>query len=265
MYPPALSRALNTFGRGLHGKRRETLEVIEAHLKLYHDGLMDLLGPGHVPPETAVTKALNIAKPAITASYWTDGPWHCLRIDERTIGHNRPRAWFNKAAGYPQLRQDAATEQWMGWVEKILAHFNVRPLEGSVRVVFFPGLVYTFTAWRKVDDRQVSLLHPMDPDNSAKALLDAAMVPKPAKESETPSKKKHKPKPLTGAYYDDAQIVDLLVFRLPQEGKPAVDRITLHKERSAIRKTVLAKRRAKEAMEMEAQGESEEPANQEQN
>ena len=252
MYPPPLIRALNTLGRGLHAKKRADLDVVEAYLKSYHDGLTDLLGPGHLPPEGVELQSLNVAKPAIQAAYWTDGPWHCLRIEERTVGHNRPRAWFNKATGRPQLRNDPSTEQWMQWVQKILRELGVMPLSGAVRLVFFPGLVYTFVSWRNVDHREEKLLHPMDCDNASKATTDPLMVPKPPKEpgpTDKPAPKKVKPvvTPTTGAYFDDAQVVDLLVFRLPQQGKPRVDRLALHKKRSATRKAVVAKNKAKKS------------------
>lgn len=242
MYPTTLTWALKALSLGLHAKKREALEIIKAHLLSYHDGLSDLVGPGHIPPTKIKMQSLKVARPAIQAAYWTDGPWHCLRIEERTVGHERPRAWFNSATGRPDIRNAPVTEQWMTWVQKILKELRVKPLKGSVRLVFFPGLAYTFTAWRKVDQRDEKRLHPMDPDNSSKSTTDALMVPKPEKpkkpnEDETPLKiqKLVAPKKviLSGAYFDDAQIVDLLVFRLPQDGAPPVDRITIRKTRKA--------------------------------
>ena len=119
-------------------------------------------------------------------------------------------------------------------------------------MVFFPGLVYTFVAWRNVDHREEKLLHPMDCDNASKGTTDPLMVPKPTKETDdpdAPAPKKPKPVviPVNGAYRDDTQVVDLLVFRLPQTGKPPVDRLALYKKRSATRKAVVARKKAEKA------------------
>jgi hypothetical protein len=104
-------------------------------------------------------------------------------------------------------------------------------------------------AWCPVPHRAENKLHPMDADNAAKPTLDSAQVPKPPKGDGEQVSKPRKDLPQTGAYFNDTQVVDLLVYRLPQQGAPPVDRIALHRKRSATRKTVVAKKRAKaEAM-----------------
>ncbi len=262
-----LVRAIKDLQKGLHPRKLEVLALLERHIaeqnqqikalqdeaEAYKTGFLALTGPGHTPPDHAISGTYNVAKPALRASYWQDGPWHCLRVEERTVGYYRPTAFYNKTIGRAALRQNPVTEQWMLWIHKIAVEIGIKPLEGSVRMLVFPGLRYTLLAWREVDERPAALLHPMDCDNACKPSLDSLQagkppkVPKPKKsaKSTAPIVTPDDP-PRAGAFVNDTQVVDLLVYRLMQNGLPAVDRLELHRTRSKKRQEIIAKRRAEQ-------------------
>jgi hypothetical protein len=220
--------------------REDALEEAGREIRALRYALKCLTGPGHVPPSGATTFMSNVARPAIKVSYWEDEPWTCLRLEERTIGHHREEAYTHPATGRPALRFNPETEKWMRWTRGIAQELKIIPAAGHIREVFFPGLVYTFMAWMDVPDRPVQLLHPMDNDNLVKATLDA-----------------HQTAPYKGemveygVYQNDTQVVDLLIYRLPQDGAPPVDRITLGMEARKARK---ARKAAKAAAEPATEG-----------
>jgi hypothetical protein len=178
--------------------------------------LVELQGPDPNPPPETPLQSFTVALPPILGFYWLDGPWHCLRLEERTRGFLRPIPWIN-AQGKAVLRQHRDTQAWMNWISKIALKLNLQPLVGSIRLVFRPGLSNTFVAWRNVPERQPDLLHPMDPDNAVKPTIDALQNNFLRRDEE----------PFTGAFFNDTQIVDLLVFRGEQEQKAMIDRIAL--------------------------------------
>jgi len=260
--PDEILEAFRDLKKGLHPGKLEVLalpksqdEALQEQGEASRESFLALVGPGHTPPPGAINGKFNVAKPAIQAAYWLDGDWQCLRIEERTVGYIRPKAYFNTSINQPALRQDPITEGWMQWIHKLAVAMGIKPLEGSVRMIVFPGLRYTFLAWCPVPPRPTNLLHPMDCDNAAKPSLDSLQAgnpPKPPKKK--PSKAKapvpeppaHTMEPLAGAFFNDTQVVDLCVYRLPQEGKPAVNRMELHRERSKKRQEVIKSRPKKE-------------------
>jgi len=190
--------------------------------------IRDVEGPDPTPPPDAPLRVFNVAHPPILGFYWEDGPWRCLRVEERTRGFMRPIPYIS-ASGRPLLRQNRDTDAWMTWMAKIANRIGIEPINGSIRLVFRPGVSWTFTAWREVDLRDHALLHPQDPDNAVKPTIDALQY-NYLRDNEG-----------TGAFFNDTQIVDLLIFRQEQDTKPLVDRIAVTSER---RRKLKAKRLA---------------------
>jgi len=140
----------------------------------------------------------------------------------------------------------------MTWLGGLCAEFKIAPIQGQIRLAVFPGLAYTFVAWREVQARDTALIHPMDADNVQKPTTDALQTHRGGRT--TKESRDLEPEPY-GAYINDTQVVDLLVFRLPQEGKAAHDRAEIRKVRvRKIRENRIARARQKE---IEAQGSAE--------
>lgn len=215
---------------------RRLIEDLVKENQAYKQAFKDLAGPDSIPPSDTPLRSFSVARPPILGYYWQDGPWHCLRLEERTVGHNRPVPWIRNGA--PALRQNRETEAWMAWLAKIAHQLGLEPLKGCIRFVFHPGLAYTYMAWRQVPDRPEELLHPMDPDNAVKPATDALQCNYLKLETEKPA----------GAYFNDTQVVDLLIFRFPQSGAPPVNRTKIKKER----RQALRRNRQVKALEKEA-------------
>lgn len=209
---------------------RRLIEDLVKENQAFKQAFQDLVGPESTPPPNTPIRSFSVARPPILGFYWQSGPWHCLRLEERTQGHIRPIPWIRN--GKPTLRQNRETESWMAWVAKIAIQLDLEPLTGCIRFVFHPGLAFTYMAWRQVPDRPDELLHPMDPDNAVKPTTDALQLNYLKLDTEKPA----------GAYFNDTQVVDLLVFRFPQTGTPPVNRAQVKKERrQALKKSRLAK------------------------
>lgn len=200
------------------------LEQSKAALAAARSDLAMFIGPGHTPPPGVPTHSWAVARPSIQGAFWQDGPWKCLRLEERTVGHHRESAFIRADTGRPALRFHPDTEKWMKWVAGIASELGLAPTERQVRVVVFPGLAYTFIAWTEVDARPVADLHPMDPDNAVKPILDALQSVMAGEDRRT------------GAYRNDTQVVDLLVYRLPSDQRAPIDRLALSRELKATRK-----------------------------
>lgn len=224
----ALATAKTVQARTIAELQREAAALTEEMQALregFRDQIHALVGGSHVPPPGARSWTSAVARPSIKVSCWKDGEWQCLRLEERTVGHNRERAFISPVTKRPALRSDPTSLKWMKWVQGIAAEAGFSPLDGKVRVVFFPGLAYTFIAWRPVPDRDASLLHPMDPDNACKTTIDGLQA--------APFMG---PQSAYGAFFNDAQVVDLLVLRLPQDGQAPVDRLLIANERRRARR-----------------------------
>lgn len=202
------------------------LAEAQARVRFLEGLVEDLLGPLPDVPAEARELMLDVARPPLRAAYWQSGPWQCLRIEERTQGYERPGV-FKDQGGRPRLRQSNAVERWMRWGEGIMEAFQVEPIprDRPVRVVFLPGAVWTFMAWREVDRH--GQLHPQDPDNAVKPSLDFAQT--------EPFDRKSDPRSF-GAFVNDTQVVDLLVYRISQAGAPLVDRQAITRARSLERR-----------------------------
>lgn len=209
------------------------LEEARAALARANGDLEFFVGPGHTPPVGVEEQTWTVARPPIKGFFWEVGPWKCLRLAERTVGHHRESAYLRQDTGRPALRFHPETEKWMKWITGIFAELRLVPTTNQVRVIFFPGLSYTFMAWREVEERLVVDLHPMDPDNAFKPIADAAQSISLGKDREF------------GAWRNDTQIVDLLVYRLPQDDRAPVDRLALSRELRAKRKPRVKKPRPK--------------------
>lgn len=195
----------------------EDLAAAQAELTMF-------IGPGHFPPPHVPMQVWNVARPPIQGAFWVDGPWKCLRLEERTVGHHRESAYIRQDTGRPALRFHPDTEKWMKWVAGIAKELGLTPTENQVRAIAFPGLAYTFLAWMEVAPRPARDLHPMDPDNAVKPILDALQSILAGEDRGT------------GAYKNDTQVVDLLVYRLPSEERAPIDRLALSRELKANRK-----------------------------
>jgi len=211
----------------------QELEATKGALAKAQEDLQFFVGPGHVPPAGVPEQTWNVARPPIRGFFWESGPWKCLRLEERTVGHHRESAYIRADTGKAAVRFHPETEKWMKWVTGIFAELKMTPTTNQVRVIFFPGLSYTFMAWREVGNRFMEDLHPQDPDNAFKPIADAAQSISLGKDREF------------GAWRNDTQIVDLLVYRLPHDERAPIDRLALSRERKATRKRPERKPRPK--------------------
>lgn len=214
---------------------QDELAEAKARIQALEGIVGDLLGPDPDIPEGADVRRLDVARPPLVAAYWQQGPWRCLRVEEPTVGYDRPSIFLIE--GKVRVRQVNAVERWMRWGAKILEAFEVEPVpaDRQVRVVFLPGLVWTFLAWREVE--RIGVLHHQDPDNAVKPTLDFAQTAQAGKS----------PRPF-GAFVNDTQVVDLMVYRIPQAGAAAVDRQAITRARSRDKKKQQAAKR-REAQE----------------
>ena len=226
----------------------QELADAKARIAMLEEVVEDLLGPDPDVPDWADRRSLDVARPPLTAAFWKKGPWSCLRIEERTVGYDRPSVFLLN--GKVRVRQANVVERWMRWINGLMDAFEVEPIpEGhKVRVIFVPGQVWTFMAWREVE--RSGNLHPQDPDNLVKPILDGCQTrPYSAKDPRR-----------YGAFLNDTQIVDLMIYRIPQAGAAAVNRQAITRARSAEKKRSHKKRLDVAEQEAAAAGTGTDPA-----